>query len=177
MELDMCGRTIRKLMNNHNRNKTTTKVEIREELCLHPNDLPKIITMTQDYLRNLDLELVGVQTANTTDINSADKLFVRKISSDDVKKPKKEVIIEDKRMLTLFALMQVENNQLGSKKLETLQKCKYFKGVDLEDYLKKLKVQGYINSVALIDDTVYSPSWRFYVEFDNCFDDVRYFDN
>ena len=53
MEVEYCGKIIRLLIVNHNRNRQTNKTEIRDQLGFNNIKTSEIILKTTEYFKNL----------------------------------------------------------------------------------------------------------------------------
>lgn len=178
METEYCGGVIRYLIENHRKGRPTPKAELRSTFDLHSNQINGLLQKTQEYLLQFGLEIVGLSSGrNICPIPDSDKLFMRKIFRESVKRAKITVSLEEKRLYTVFSLIQLEDNNMEEARLSQIQKCKYFHSVGISEFFKKYKMLGYVDCRRTEDACFWSLGWRFYVEFGDSFDIVDHFEH
>lgn len=176
MEQEYCGKLIRLLIDNHRRNRLISKLEIRDIFKLDVLDLNLLLKHLREYLEKLGLELVGISDLKICNVESAKKLFLRKLFREIKEEDAHlEATLEEKRLFTVFSLIQLENNNLDERKFNQIRGCKYFANIKLEDVFSKAKSHGYLISRKVDDNIFWSLGWRFYSEYADSLDVVDYF--
>lgn len=175
MEMEYIGKISKLLIESHRKNKTLDKVEIRNELAVSLPELNSLLYKTQEYLSFLGLEMVGISPTQTVPIDEGKKFFVRKQYMDENKRIKMSINIEDKKLFIIISAIQLENNRMHEDKKIEIQKCKYFKDIDINVYMNGLRTSGYIQAFKENDFSYWSLGWRYYVEYSDCFDIFEYF--
>lgn len=173
---EYCGRATRCLIENHRKSRPTPKTEIKSALELCNSRINDVLLRAQEHLQWFGIEMVGLSSdKRVCSVSEGDRLFLRKIFREPVKRVKGMVTPEERRMYTVFSLIQVENNSLDGIKLPRIQKCKYFDSVKVEEFFKKYKMHGYLCCKDVGDTTLWSLGWRFYVEFGDSPDIIDHF--
>ena len=110
--------------------------------------------------------------SNEVGLDIAGKFFLRR-SIGEKRSEVNEVNIEEKRLYILFALIRSESGNISREKLEQLSNCIYFKDVDIDHYLKDIKMKGYINMENKEEEWYFSYGWRFIIEYSDVFTTER----
>ncbi len=173
--MEYIGKIAKLLIENHRKNRAMERIELKSALSIQMVQLNKLLYKTQDFLSMMGLEMVGVSPTEIVPIDEGKKLFLRKINLEDPKKVKISPSLDDKRLFTILSAIQLENNHLYEEKLKDIQNCKYFRGIDLIQFMTSLKVVGYITNNKENEIVFWSVGWRFYVEHCDSFDVFEYF--
>ncbi|KAM0681342.1 hypothetical protein GINT2_000542 [Glugoides intestinalis] len=175
MEEEYFGKITRYLIENQNRNRATPKDELRIFLDVPTKNIDRLLAGTQEFLSFIGLEIVGLLQNTLVPFSESKKLFLRRVYSEGAEESPVEVDLNDKRLFITFSAIQFENNKLASKHIDTLQQCPCFKGIKAADFFEDCKQKGYIVNKKENDESYWSLSWRFYVEFGDSFDVTEYF--
>lgn len=176
METEYCGAVARCLIENHRKGRPTPRVELRGALGLGSNQIDGLLQRTQEYLLSFGLEMVGLSSdRHLCSILEGDRLFLRKVFMEPVKQAKTTVSLEEKRLYTVFSLIQLEGNSLEETRISQIQRCKYFEAVKVDELFRKYKALGYLCCKKVEDTASWSLGWRFYVEFGDSFDITDHF--
>jgi len=179
METEYIGKIARLLMTNHQKNRATTRSEIKELTLIKSGEITGIIEKTADFVERFGLEIVGVanekidskSSKRTYNLAEYDRFFLRKLFDEsEIKRQKIACTIEDERLYLLFLSISVENNELELGKIEDLKACSIYEHLPLEDYIKDLKMKGYIAIKEREGDKVISYGWRYYAEYSEMID-------
>jgi hypothetical protein len=111
-----------------------------------------IVQRLGEYVQNLGLEIAN--------INQSDRYFL--VSSYPDSSP---VTASELHLYVLLVVLELENNGCQEGRLvQLLSSLDIFK--DVVEYLKKQRIQGYIQKEKTDDDTtIWRLGWRFYIEF------------
>lgn len=206
MEREYCGKIIRYLMQDHNKNRATPKSELVSLLALKSTDINKILFGAKEYLKIFDLDIISAN--ENLALEKAEKVFLVKRKSSNNKQRKTDdidfiennttgimhcsidkgikklklsqsenIIINSRHLFFILSAIQVENNQLDESKLEILNCARIFEDVSVFEFIKKFKSMGYLKSTKANDSTIYMFGWRYYAEFGNRFDIISYYKN
>lgn len=172
-----CGKLIRMLIYNHQKNRPVFKSEINKFLTIDSNMRSSILKVAQNYLNKFNLKMVGVSGSGMVCYKDSDKIFLRKILDKKSKKTKVTLNDDEKVLFFLIAVIKLENNKLEERKTKLLDECKLFKSMSAEEYLKIFKGQGYFAIEKIEEKENWVFGWRYYVEFDDSDNIIEYFCN
>ncbi len=163
------GAVIRQLIIDHNKRRQTLTADLKRIHSLNNFKLNEILFAITFYLEPFNLELV---CTDNEPLEKTKKVFLRKMQNTN--DGNKEINKEDKRKYILFSILEVENDEFTQ--IDALKDCKYFQGnFNIEDWLKSLKMDGYITSKNDEGITYWSRNWRYYVEYEDFFNAKDYF--
>ncbi|KAI5173068.1 hypothetical protein PAEPH01_1845, partial [Pancytospora epiphaga] len=131
------GKIARMMITNHHNNRLTNKSDLCTALSITRRELEPLLGKVVKFLKNFGLEMEGTQKLES---GQMDRFFLRLASNEDeeIKKVKPEVTEDEKRLFFVFAVIQIENNKLNGAKEDEIRKCRYFDGVELGEYMKRL---------------------------------------
>lgn len=175
MDEEYFGKITRYLIENQNRNRSTPKDELRVFLDVPAGRIDSLLAGTQEFANSIGLEVVGLLQNTLVPFSDCKKLFLRRVYSERTEKQSVKVDSKDKRLFITFSAIQFENNKLETKHISKLQQCPCFKDVKASDFFEECKQKGYIVNKKENDESYWTLSWRFYVEFGDSFDVTEYF--
>lgn len=174
MENEYLGKITRLLIENHNKNRPVPKKEIADVLKISTKSLEDILELIPAFLKKIGLQIAGITQNEVVQIKNGEKLFLRKIYKEEVKKSKLIPTQEERMLFTVFSAIQLENNKFEESKIEILKMSPCFDQVKIIEFLAKCKANGYLTSKIENENVFWSLGWRFYVEYDD-FNIVEYF--
>lgn len=175
MENEYFGKMTRYLIENQNKSRPTPKEEFKDLLSLSHRAVEDMVPKLQElFLNPMGLELVGITQNEIVSPAEGKKLFLRRLYEDHPKKAKTVLTEEDRRLFTVFAAIQLENNRLEESRLAVL-KASYLFGERVAEFLDRCRQRGYLTTRKDKEVAVWSLGWRFYVDYGDCFDIVEYF--
>ncbi|ORD99313.1 hypothetical protein A0H76_1057 [Hepatospora eriocheir] len=167
------GITIRYLIENYLKRRAVEFGDLKKPFDVNSVKMEEILESVKEYLIRLRLELVKVAIDKSVGKNktiTTYKYFLKKMISADDKH--KEVTLDDKRLYTLFALIQINNNKI---KEEYLEGCSLFKSVSINEWLKKIKGDGYIKTEVIETEVWWTTNWRYEIEYGDFFNVIDFF--
>ena len=185
-DFDYLGCIARVLIVNQMKGRLTDVKELKNACSINKIKLDELMHSLQFYLQqHFELDLIEYHFEDHQDKEK--KYFIRKLISPDFSSsssnnPDPEVpavSIEDKRLYSCFICIQIGRNEVKNIENE-MEKCKYFKNINISDWINKIKRLGYISSKISEDDnasTVTSFGWRYYIDYGDWFDVIEKFKN
>lgn len=154
------GNFVRLLMLNSSKNTTTKKQDLKIKYEISNKEVLSLIDYTKSKLEDIGLELVGIEKNEVVDPLTSEKYAIRRSESISGN------IDVDKKISVIYVLILLDDGSIDLTKL--VQHCKkivLFKDDDIENYLRYLKKDNFINFVKVNEEFNVVLGYRYFIEY------------